>query len=331
MTTETLSLAAIRDLSRSALLANGLEAQASEIIADIVTRAEADACRSHGLYRIEGYVAGLRSGRINPGARPRIEKLRPGMIRVNADGGFAPVAAEAARQTLIAATRECGIAAMAITQAHHFSALWADLEPLVDAGLVAWAFVVGQCSVAPHGGKERLMGTNPMGFGWPRPGKPAFLFDFATSGAARGEVELKRIAGEPLPPGWAIDKAGAPTTDPAEALAGALLPFGGHKGSALSMMVELIAAPLIGELTSRQVAAMNIADGGPPPGGELLIALDPQVFAASVAAEVFFADAEAQAGLRLPAARRHLARRRSQVEGVTVPVDLVERIRALVA
>ena len=167
--TEVLTANQVRDLALSVLTAHGLASDQAASIADIVTRAEVDECRSHGLYRMAGYVAGLRSGRVNRAARPKVAKVRPGLLRVDADGGFAPPAAEQARADFIAATRSCGIAAMAVVNGHHFSALWADIEPLAAAGLVCWSFVVGQCSVAPHGGTERLMGTNPIGFGWPRP------------------------------------------------------------------------------------------------------------------------------------------------------------------
>lgn len=325
-----LHLDQIDALTRRALEVNGMAADQAAVIADIVTRAEADACRSHGLYRVAGYVAALRNGRANWAAQPVIRHSAPSVVTVDADRGFAPFAAEIARPTLILTARRQGIAAMAITNSFHFSALWADIEPLVDAGLVVWTFVVGQCSVAPHGGNRRLMGTNPIGFGWPRP-DGAYVFDFATSAAARGEVELKQLAGQTIPDGWGIDAEGQPTNDPAQALAGALLPFGGHKGSALSMMVELIAGPLIGEMTSRQVAAVGINDGGPPPGGELILALDPAAFGIDPmqAAETFFADALDQPGLRLPGARRHAARADARARGVEVPDALIQQIEAL--
>lgn len=329
--TVTLTLAEIRALALAVLERNGLAADQAASIADVVTRAEADECRSHGLYRMAGYVAGLRSGRVNGAARPGVTLLRPGLLRVDADGGFAPPAADLARDAFVAATRHCGIAAMAVVNGHHFSALWADVEPLAAAGLVVWTFVIGQCAVAPHGGTKRLMGTNPIGFGWPRADAPPFIFDLSTSVVARGEVQLKRLAGEEIPPGWGIDARGQPTTDPAAVLAGALLPFGGYKGSALSMMVELIAGPLIGERTSRRVADLAIADGGPPPGGELFLAIDPSGFGAAAlpAAEGFFADAMTQTGLRLPSSRRHAARARAQAHGVAVAQDLLTQIRSL--
>jgi LDH2 family malate/lactate/ureidoglycolate dehydrogenase len=99
--------------------------------------------------------------------------------------------------------------------------------------------------------QQALLGTNPFAFGWPREGQLPYVFDFATSVAARGEIELHRRAGTTLPEGWAIDAEGRPTTDPETALAGAMLSFGGHKGSAIGTMIELLAGIMIGDLTSR--------------------------------------------------------------------------------
>src|SRR4029453_3401302 len=102
-----------------------------------------------------------------------------------------------------------------------------------------------------------------------------FVFDQASSAGARGEIQLHLRDGKPLPPGWAIDAAGNQTTDPAAALAGAQLPFGGYKGAAIALMIELLAGALIGEVFSFEASASDTNDGGPPVGGELLIAIDP--------------------------------------------------------
>ncbi|MBZ7926547.1 Ldh family oxidoreductase [Ensifer adhaerens] len=331
MTTINMSLNDIHELSLHAFNGARFSAEQAQAVAQVVTRAEADHCRSHGLYRVPGYVSAVRSGRANGRATPSVQHQAASVLYVNGDRGFAPLAAEAGRSELIAVAKRQGIAAMALGNTHHFSALWADLEPIVDAGLVAWCFVVGQCAVAPHGGRSRLMGTNPIGFGWPRPDGGSFIFDFATSAAARGEVELKRLADERIPEGWGVDAEGLPTTDPAEALAGALLPFGGYKGSALSMMVELIAGPLIREKTSREVAGLGITDGGPPPGGELYVVIDPAAFGsdARTIGETFFNEATSQPGVRLPSARRHAARLETHRNGVEVPSELIRQIEDL--
>ncbi len=330
-----LTVAEVYDLSLRVLRRHGLKDHQAGPISRAIAAAEACDCRSHGLYRLIGYVGSLRSGRVNAGAGPQLSKIAGGFIRVDGQNGFAPAALELGAPALIEAATSNGIAALALTNCYHFSALWHDLEPVVEAGLACWAFTIGQCIVAPHGGDRRLMGTNPIAFGWPRGGRDPFIFDFATSAVARGEIELMARAGKPLPPGWGIDATGQPTLDPRAALGGALLPFGGYKGSALSMMVELLAGPMIGEPTSRAAAALDNGDGGPPLGGELLIAMSPALFNIGLGggweeqAEAFFAEARAQPGVRLPSDRRYRARRHSAASGVRVPRSLLAEIAAL--
>jgi LDH2 family malate/lactate/ureidoglycolate dehydrogenase len=124
-----------------------------------------------------------------------------------------------------------------------------------------------------------LLGTNPFAFGWPRVEDHPYIFDFATSVAARGEIELYNLAGTPLPEGWAIDAGGKPATDPEAALAGAMLPFGEHKGSALGTMIELLAGIMIGDRTSQEVLDYLGTSKLAPVHGELIIAFDPRAFA----------------------------------------------------
>ncbi|MDR0809461.1 MAG: Ldh family oxidoreductase, partial [Gemmobacter sp.] len=162
-----------------------------------------------------------------------------------------------------------------------------------------------------------------------------YVFDFATSVAARGEIELHRRAGRPLPEGWAVDATGKPTTDPEAALAGAMLPFGGHKGSAISTMVELLAGVMIGDLTSPEardyLGSMSLL----PHHGELILAFSPERFAAGrgdpfARAEALF-DTIVGQGARLPSQRRFAARARAAAEGITLnvaEVEMLERLRA---
>ena len=230
--------------------------------------------------------------------------------------------------------RANGIAALAINRCVHFSALWADIEPLTEQGLVALACTPSHAWVTPAGGSRPLFGTNPIAFGWPRADRPPFLFDMATSAAARGEIELHRRAGTPLPEGWGIDKAGNPSTDAASVLEGAMLTFGGHKGSALAAMVELLAGPLIGDMTSKESLAYDDGTGSSPYGGELIIALDPERFLGAdkakyfAGAEAMFADMQAQ-GARIPGERRYRQRRQSEQYGVEIPRTLYDEIVAL--
>jgi LDH2 family malate/lactate/ureidoglycolate dehydrogenase len=208
---------------------------------------------------------------------------------------------------------------------------------MTEQGLAGLVLCPSYATVAPSGGNKPLLGTNPFAFGWPRPGKAPYVFDFATSVAARGEVELHLEAGKPLPEGWAIDAAGAPTTDPAAALAGAMLPFGGHKGSALSTMIELLAGIMIGDLTSPEALAQLGATNLAPAHGELLVAFSPEAFAAGrpgdpfARAEALFAAIAGQ-GARLPSQRRFAARAKAEAEGIRLSrpeTELLDRMLAL--
>ena len=331
-----LDLAQVRSLTSDALAACGLPPGHVNAITDTIAAAERDGARSHGLFRIPSYVAGVRSGRVNPDAEPSVNYLTPSILRVDAQGGFAPLALEVGIDALTSSAREHGLAALALTRCVHLAALWYEVEKLATSGLVALAITTARAVVAPHGGTQPLFGTDPMAFGWPRPHGDPLVFDQASSASARGEIVLRQRAGEPIPDGWAIDAQGQPTTDPTAALAGAQLAFGGHKGASIALLVELLAGPLLGEPMSFQSTERYPDDAPLSIRGELIIAFHPPAFwpgadrdAQLRHAEELFARITAQEGARLPSDGRHAARARIQREGVIVPRDLYEQIAAL--
>jgi delta1-piperideine-2-carboxylate reductase len=256
-------------------------------------------------------------------------------VRVDAAFGYSQLAFEMGNRILIEKAKRIGIAALAINNCFHFSALWPEVEVLASEGLAALAMTPSHSWVAPAGGTKPVFGTNPIAFAWPRPGCFPFVFDFATSAIARGDIELHRRTGKEIPLGWAVDESGQPTTDPAAALRGAMLTFGGHKGSALSAMVELLAGPLIGDLTSAESQRFDGGVGATPCHGELILAFNPSLFAATSAedneqrAEALF-DAIVGQGARLPSQRRFEARARSEANGVNVPAPLLAEVKALI-
>ena len=326
-----MTLDEVHALATDAFLANGGSPAQSRAVADTVTAAERDECRSHGLFRVPGYVASIRSGKVNAGAEPKAERLAPGVVKVDGCNGFAPLALEVGREPLIERARELGIAALAVTNTHHFAALWPETEALAERGLVGFAYVAAMSYVAPAGGTKPLYGTNPMSFAWPRGGgRPPLVFDQASSASARGEIMIHQRDGKPIPEGWGIDAAGNPTTDPAAALAGAQLPFGGYKGASIALMIELLAGALVGDLFSFEASEVDPGDGGPPRGGELVIAIDPAKLSAGGDplrhAEALFARILEQEGARLPSDRRYAARQRTPLEGVTIPRSLYDTI-----
>ncbi len=315
----------------------GLNEVQAGALARVIVAGERDACTSHGIYRIDGILRTIKAGKVNPLAVPELlEQEGSGVVRVNARGGFANAAVELGAPVLAARARRLGVAALVVNDCTHFSALWPEVEMLTGLGVAALVMCPSYSTVAPTGGNRPLLGTNPLAFGWPRPDGPPYVFDFATSVTARGEVELHRQAGKPLPEGWAIDADGRPTTDPAAALAGAMLPFGGHKGSAIGTMIELLAGIMIGDLTSEGSLAYLGSTTLAPAHGELLIAFSPEVFAAGrpgdpfARAEALFAAIVAQ-GARLPSERRFAARAKSEAEGIRLSGEQVARLDRLLA
>ncbi|SOC12622.1 Ldh family oxidoreductase [Rhodobacter maris] len=301
----------------------GVLPAAAKAVAKVIVAGERDHCKSHGIYRLEGCLRVLAAGKVNPEALPEIHDAGASVIEVDAKGGFSNPAFYAAREVLVARARKHGIAALVIRDCLHFSALWHDVEALAEDGLAALSMCPSYAFVAPAGGKEPLLGTNPFAFGWPRPGAFPYVFDFATSVAARGEIELHRRAGKPIPEGWAVDADGHPTTDPEAALGGAMLTFGGHKGSAISTMVELLAGAMLGEFMSKE--ALDFMGGTDllPRHGALVLALDPRVFAARsgrdpIAEGEKLLTAIGAQGARLPSERRFAARAKAMAEGIAL-------------
>lgn len=329
-----LSLAEVRELSLDVLQSNGYSEAHSKAIADVIVAGQRDDCQSHGLYRLLVCVQTIRHGKIDGHAVPQLVDQAAAIIRVDARFGNSLLAFQTGLPHFIRKARECGLAAMAINRCFHFSALWPEVERLADEGLVALAMTPSHAWVAPAGGSKPVFGTNPLAFAWPRPGRTPFVFDFATSAIARGDIELHRRQGKALPAGWAIDAGGCPTTDPLAALQGAMLTFGGHKGSALSAMIELMAGPLIGDMTSAESLDFDAGAGATPCHGELLLALDPGAFLGERAGEYLqraesLFEAITGQGARLPSQRRYAARARSDAMGVEVPRALYEELLTL--
>jgi delta1-piperideine-2-carboxylate reductase len=328
----SLSLDDVYALGETCLLHNGCDPANAAAVATTMAVADRDGCASHGLFRLPGYVASLRSGKVNGAAQPHVERTAPGVIRVDGDGGFSPLGLEAGRAPLIEAARSQGVAVMALVRSYHFAALWPEIEPLCDAGLVAMACTAYMPVVAPAGAKEAFFGTNPLAFGFPRADGPPMVFDQASAAMARGEIQIAARDGRAIPEGAGLDVDGNPTGDPAAVLEGVQLPFGGYKGSAIALMVELLAAGLIGEWFSYEAAQHDNHDGGPAMGGEFLLAIDPARTGGDPTlahSDAFFTAMLGLEGVRLPGDRRHAARLRTAIDGVSIPASLYEEITSL--
>ncbi len=330
MSTAHMTLDEVHAITMKALLKSGCDNANATAIADNITAAERDHAVSHGLFRLPGHVNSLQNGKVNGAANPTLERPSPGAVRVNGDRGFTPLAFKLGKDPLIDAARQNGIAVLAITQTFHFAALWPETSALAEQGLVALAVTSSPPYVAAAGGKRPFFGTNPMSFAWPRKDGPPMAFDQASSAMARGEIMIHARDGHQVPDGVGIDAEGNPTNDPNAILKGAQLTFGGYKGAAIALMIDLLAGPLIGEAFSAEAGRSDNGDGGPALGGELILAIDPDRMGAGDSyldhAEQLFAELTEQDGVRLPGDRRLKARERTPTDGIEVPQALYEKI-----
>ena len=331
MATTSLSLNEIYDLAKKTLLFNGCDEENANILSDTIMRAERDGSLSHGLFRLPAYVAALKSKKVNGKARPEVKNIAPSIIKVLGNNAFAPMVLSVGLPVLIDLAKKMGVAVLAITNSHHMAALWPETEAIAEAGLVGFACTSYKPAVAPAGATKPLFGTNPISFAWPRPGKTPVVYDMATASMAMGEVQVAKREGHKVPLGTGLNKEGKETTDPGEiADGGVLLPFGGYKGSNIAMMVELLAGALLGEWFSFETKEHDNNDGGPPKGGEFILAISPVKIAGSgwnKHADEFFNKMSSMKGVRLPGERRH--KNRLDLGSRKINADLVKKIKSL--
>ncbi|WP_252958939.1 Ldh family oxidoreductase [Pseudomonas simiae] len=331
--TTHLSYEALTLLLQRIFIRQGTSESVAQVLAENCASAERDGAHSHGVFRVPGYVSTLNSGWVDGKAMPIVEDVASGFVRVDAVNGFAQPALAAARSLLVDKARSAGIALLAIHNSHHFAALWPDVEPFAEEGLVALSVVNSMTCVVPHGADRPLFGTNPIAFAAPRADGPPIVFDLATSAIAHGDVQIAARKGERLPPGMGVDSLGQPTQDPKAILeGGALLPFGGHKGSALSMMVELLAAALTGGNFSFEFNWSDHPGARTPWTGQLVILIDPSKTTGQNFAErsqELVRQMHAAGLRRLPGDRRHRTRAKSQEIGIEINAQDLKQLQEL--
>lgn len=333
--TTTIAYDELAALLRAIFLRHGCSETVASLLAENMAGAERDGAHSHGIFRIGGNLASLDTGWVDGKAEPLLEDVAPGMLRADGRNGFALPVLELARQPLMAKARANGIAILSIRKAHHFSAVWPDIEPFAREGFLALAMINSMASVVPHGGQRKVYGTNPFGFAAPRDGADPLVFDQASSAMANGDVQIARREGRQLPPGTGVDRDGNPTTDPAAILdGGALLPFGGHKGSSIAMMIEIMGAALAGGDYSFEIDWSAYPGAATPHGGQTYILIDPRRGAVNSFAErleVLIDEIHDAGQSRLPGDRRYAARRASLAGGIPIEEGALAEIRTLAA
>ena len=322
----------LTQIAARALRRAGASKAAAQATAQALVAAEAEGLSGHGLSRVALYAQHLRHDRVDGKAKPRIVKRQGATCLVDAAGGLAfPACALAVKETIKRAQRH-GIAFAGVTNSHHFGAAAYHLAPVAQAGLVGLAFTNSPSAINAWGGKKALYGTNPIAAVFPRNGADPVVVDLSLTEVVRGKIMLYAKEGKPIPLGWAVDKDGNPTTDPKAALTGSLSAIGGAKGTALALMVEVLCVALTGAALSFENDSY-FEPGGKPRIGHAIIAIDPD---ALVGADSYFSRLEvliarmlAEAGVRLPGARRQQAAARARAEGIEISDALLAELRTL--
>jgi L-2-hydroxycarboxylate dehydrogenase (NAD+) len=275
VTSPTIPLEVLRRSVAAVLRAVDVPPDDAELIADSLVEADRRGTHSHGVLRLPLYVEAVRSGGIV--ARPGMRWVREhGATAVlDAAGGFGQVATARAVEKAREIAARYATAVVAVRGSSHYGAGAHWTNQLARDGLVALLVSTTGVSVTPFGGAEKLLGTNPLTVSFPTGTDEPVVLDMATSSGAYGRIVTASKEGRPIPEGWAVDAAGAPTTDAQAALAGALLPFGGHKGSALAVLLELLAGPLAGGTMAAETTDMWVDPSVRMGTGHLLWVVDP--------------------------------------------------------
>jgi (2R)-3-sulfolactate dehydrogenase (NADP+) len=321
----------VEQIATLALTRAGANAVQARAVARSIRAAEGEGTRGIGLGYLPWYCQHLRVGKIAGLVTPTATQPRPSVITVDAQCGFAHPAYEAGEGLLIAAAQAQGIAILGVTNAYACGVLGYFAHRLARAGLVSITTTNASSTMAPWGGKTPFFGTNPWAFGAPRDGDP-LVIDSSSSATAYVNLTTAAASGQPIPTHWALDADGHPTTDPAAALNGSIAPAGGHKGSALALMVEVLAAGLTGANWSYQASSLGDDHGGPPRLGQTFIAIDPGALAPGFVSriETMLTAMLAQDGVRLPGARRHAKRIITEKDGVTLSDPEIETLSGLI-
>lgn len=261
---------------RDIFAAYGVPPETAQTVAKSLVLANLKGHDSHGVIRVADYIAWTRQGWIVPDAKLEVVRETESLLIVDGHFGFGQVIGREATALAIEKTKQNGVCALAIRRSGHLGRIGEWAEMAAEAGLVCFSFTNthgGGILVAPYGGRERRLAANPLGAGAPLPDGEMLVMDFATSTVAEGKLKVARAKGESVPPDYFVNARGEPSTDPAEFYAdppGALLPFGGHKGFALSLFADIFAGALSGAGCSK--GAKVVANA------MLAVFLDPQAF-----------------------------------------------------
>jgi LDH2 family malate/lactate/ureidoglycolate dehydrogenase len=337
--TETVDVASLTQLSIDAFRQSGLSSEDAEVSARILVEADMMGLGTHGVVRIPGYADRMRGGGVDPHAVVHMDQRSPSLAIAEGNNGLGTVVGSKALAAALEMVAETGIAYVGCRNSNHFGAMAPYALKACDAGYLLMAGTNASTTMAPWGGKEKRIGNNPLCIAAPCADGMHFILDMAMSVAARGKIRAAHRAGFRIPEGWALDRAGLPTTDPGEALAGFLLPIGGYKGSGLSMAVDILSGALTGAGILTEVSSWSDNPDAPSCLGHFFLLLDPgrvlgrEAFASAMNRfkEIALGTPATQPSqpVVLPGQLEQIRRRAAIEDGIAISADLLSSIGAL--
>ena len=247
----------LRDFTALVFATAGVSDDDARLVACGLVDANLRGVDTHGIARIPVYLERLNAGLVNPKARPRIVSESPTTVIVDGENGLGHVVCDLAIDATIQHAKVHGTCWTGVRGSNHngSQAYWALRG--AREGLLTWAFTNGEAIVAPWGGTEKFVSTNPVCIAVPTDLPDELVLDMATTQVAAGHILLAHSRGESIPTGWALDTDGNDTTDPQAFLdGGSLLPLGGYKGAGLSLVIDIMAGILSGASSTVDVGSM---------------------------------------------------------------------------
>ena len=308
----------------------GLTIADASLVAETLVASNLRGVDSHGVVRLPHYATRLRNGTVKPRPNIAVQRSGPSAAIVEGDAGMGQLVAVRAMQEAIHLARQSGVGAVVARNSSHCGACAWFVEMAVKQGMIGVALTHTDPIMVPPGMKRTFLGSNPIAFGAPGGIGPPVIVDLSTTHVAWGKVIVARQEGKPIPPDWAVDDQGRPTTDAARAVA--LAPTGAHKGYALAMMVEILCAHLAGVPFGRHVTKMYGELDKPRNLGHFMLALDVARFTDTAAfrsqIDLLLQETHAESAL-VPGEPERLTAARREKEGVPLGEGVLAELNAL--
>ncbi len=327
-----LSAADFDRLARQAFENAGLNPKRATAAARVLVDAELMGISTHGAARLVSYSARMQEGSIDAAADITVERRAASLGLVDGRNGLGTAVAAEALELALSMVEDTGIAYVGCRHSNHLGALAPYALQACEKGYLLIAGSNASAMMAPWGGAEVRLGNNPIAVGVPVSDGSHVILDIAMSEAARSKIRAAAKAGTPIPSGWAADSEGVPTTDPVAALAGLLLPIGGHKGSGLALMVDILSGVLTGGSFLNEVASGAESPDQRSNLGHFFLAIDPDRLIGRATFDEAMArfrnivmstpPASGTERVTLPGERMLARRRAALANGISLPHDL---------